>query len=182
MLNATTAVLIHVCEGIAFVGSLVLEWKRDAICVAPSCEVQCVMLSCSVVSLLAPWLPAPPAGPGSWADRWEAGKYLWLQVVQGPFCAQNLHLAGLAGCSPLEGPLWPSPSGRGWGWVHFLLSWIAGPCCCRDPWDAAGMWKSKCSFGAMKLRGKHLGEGAGSREREGQLYSLCLFMVLHLPL
>ena len=69
MINATIAVFIHVCEGIAFVGSLVREWKRDAICVAPSCEVQCVMLSCSVVSLLAAWLPAPPAEPGSWADR-----------------------------------------------------------------------------------------------------------------
>ena len=182
MIKATTAVFIHACAGIAFVGSLVLVWRRYAICVAPSCEVQYVMLSCSMVSPLAAWLPAPPAGPGSWADRREAGKYSWLQVVQGPFCTQMLPLAGLAGCFPLEGPLWPSASGRGWRWVHFLLNWIAGPCCCRDPWDTAGMWKSKYSFGATKLKGKPLGEGAGPGEREGQLYSLCLFRVLHLPL
>ena len=52
MINASIAVSVHVCEGTAFVGSLVLVWMRDAICVAPSREVQGVMLSCSTVSLL----------------------------------------------------------------------------------------------------------------------------------
>lgn len=100
MINATTAVFIHVCEGIAFVGSLVLVWRRDAICVAPSYEVQCVMLSYSMVSLLV-------ACPSCWARLLGRQMRSWevLMVAGGAGTLLMLPLAGLAGCFPLEGPL-----------------------------------------------------------------------------
>lgn len=180
MISATTAVFIHACEGVASIGSLALVWRRDALlCVAPSWEVQYVMLSCSMVSLLA-------ACPSCWARllgrqvrSWEVlmvaggtGTLLypdappcwacWLFSTGGASLTLSLRERMEVGAFPAELDC-----------RSLLLQRSL-----RRRWDV----EVKYSFGATKLRGKPLGEGAGPGEREGQLYSLCLFRVLRLPL